>query len=185
MLIDAAKGIEPQTRKLFAVCRQRGIPIFTFMNKLDRPAREPLDLLDELENILGIGAFPVNWPLGDGEDFRGVYDRMTRQIHLFERTEHGQKRAPVQVRDIHDPALAEWMSPDRYRKFVEDVELLDVAGEAFEAERVIEGQVTPVFFGSAVTNFGVESSRSRRTWTRSTGTGWRSCASSPAASSGT
>jgi peptide chain release factor 3 len=156
MIIDAAKGIEPQTKKLFAVCRQRGIPIFTFMNKMDRPALEPLDLLDELENVLGIGAFPINWPIGDGPDFRGVYDRLGRQIHLFERTEHGQRRAPVQVRDIHDATLAEWMSVERYRKLVDEIELLDIAGEGFDRERLDEGQVTPVFFGSAVTNFGVE-----------------------------
>src|SRR5213082_1827135 len=94
MLIDATKGIEPQTKKLFAVCRQRGIPIFTFVNKMDRPGREPIDLLDELANVLGIGAFPVNWPIGDGDEFRGVYDRLAHEIHLFERTEHGQRRAP-------------------------------------------------------------------------------------------
>src|SRR5438876_4880230 len=123
MLIDAAKGIEPQTKKLFAVCRQRGIPIFTFINKLDRPAREPIDLLDELENVLGIGAFPVNWPIGDGDEFRGVFDRLAHEIHLFERTEHGQRRAPVHVRDVHDAAVAEWMSAARYERLCEEIEL--------------------------------------------------------------
>jgi len=97
MVIDAAKGIEPQTRKLFEVCRQRGVPIFTFMNKCDRPMREPLALLDELERGLGLGAFPVNWPIGMGAEFQGVYDRRSRQMHLFERTVGGQFRAPVEV----------------------------------------------------------------------------------------
>src|SRR6202035_684272 len=105
MLIDAAKGVEPQTRKLFAICRARRIPLFTFVNKLDRPARDPLELLDELENVLGIGAYPVNWPLGNGETFRGVYYRTTRALHVFERTEHGAKRAPVSVAGVHDEQL--------------------------------------------------------------------------------
>ncbi len=93
MLIDAAKGVEPQTKKLFAICRERGIPLFTFMNKMDRPSRDPLELLDELESVLGIGAFPMNWPLGSGDEFRGVYDRQSRTVHLFERTAHGATRA--------------------------------------------------------------------------------------------
>ncbi len=102
MVIDAAKGIEPQTRKLFEVCRQRGVPIFTFINKCDRPMKDPLALLDELERVLGIGAFPVNWPVGNGFEFRGVFDRQTRQMHLFERTVGGQYRAPVQVGGLAD-----------------------------------------------------------------------------------
>ncbi|MCX7008165.1 MAG: GTP-binding protein, partial [Kiritimatiellaeota bacterium] len=97
MVIDAAKGIEDRTRKLFEICRLRGIPIFTFMNKMDRPAQHPLELLDELERVLGIGAFPVTWPLGSGEDFRGVYDRLEKKLHLFERTARGRHRAPVRV----------------------------------------------------------------------------------------
>src|SRR3954447_6688434 len=103
MVIDAGKGIEPQTRKLFEVCRRRGVPIFTFMNKCDRPTREPLGLLDELEAVLGIKAFPVNWPIGNGSDFKGVYDRLTRQVHLFERTVGGAYRAPVAIGGIGDP----------------------------------------------------------------------------------
>jgi peptide chain release factor 3 len=106
MLIDAAKGVEPQTRKLFAICRARRIPLFTFINKMDRPSRDPLELLDELENVLGIGAYPMNWPLGSGPTFRGVYDRETHDVHLFERTEHGAKRAPVSVADVRDPRIA-------------------------------------------------------------------------------
>src|SRR5579862_9990151 len=105
MVIDAAKGIEPQTRKLFEVCRQRGIPIFTFMNKMDRPAKDPLSLLDELESVLGIAAYPVNWPLGDGSDFRGVFDRQGKLVHFFERVPGGEYRAPVSVHGLSDPLV--------------------------------------------------------------------------------
>src|SRR5580700_5188278 len=110
MLIDAAKGVEPQTRKLFAICRERGIPLFTFMNKLDRPSRDPLELLDELESVLGIGSFPMNWPLGNGEEFKGVYDRHTRMVHRFERASHGATRAAVSVTDVTDPQLRSLVS---------------------------------------------------------------------------
>src|SRR5205823_542152 len=115
MLIDSAKGVEAQTKKLFHVCRQRGIPIFTFVNKLDRPGREPLDLLAELEAVLGISSVPVNWPIGDGSEFRGLYDRRSGAVHLFERTEHGARRAPVHVADLHDPALETLLGPERWR----------------------------------------------------------------------
>src|SRR5436853_721802 len=107
MIIDAGKGIESQTRKLFEVCRQRGVPIFTFMNKCDRPTREPLALLDELERVLGIGAFPVNWPIGTGIDFKGVFDRLEKQVHLFERTVGGAYRAPVEIGTFDDPVIRE------------------------------------------------------------------------------
>src|SRR5687768_4450062 len=110
MVIDAGKGIESQTRKLFEVCRQRGIPIFTFMNKLDRPARDPLALLDELERVLGLHAYPVNWPLGDGQDFRGLFDRQTKQVHFFERVPSGAYRAPVSVHDLADPIVRDQMA---------------------------------------------------------------------------
>jgi peptide chain release factor 3 len=156
MLIDAAKGVEPQTRKLFAICRARRIPLFTFINKLDRPARDPLELLDELENILGIGAYPVNWPLGNGENFRGVYDRTSRALHVFERTEHGAKRAPVSVSDVGDERIRALVDEHTYREFIDGIELLEGAGADFDAAAVLRGDVTPVFFGSAVTNFGVE-----------------------------
>jgi peptide chain release factor 3 len=156
MVIDAAKGIETQTRKLFEVCRRREIPIFTFMNKLDRPARDPLELLDELESILGIGAFPMNYPLGTGIDFRGVYDRITRQVHLFERTTGGSFKAPVEVFDVHDPLFRDRLNEENYIKFVEELEMLDTAGENFNRDAVLEGKLTPVFFGSAINNFGVQ-----------------------------
>jgi peptide chain release factor 3 len=156
MVIDAGKGIEGQTRKLFEVCRQRGVPIFTFMNKLDRPARPPLELCDELESVLGIHACPMNWPLGDGPEFKGVYDRQTRQVHLFERTPSGTYRAPVHVSDIHDETVRQVMVPDVYQRVCHELELLDGAGATFNLEQVLAGQLTPVFFGSAANNFGVQ-----------------------------
>jgi len=156
MVIDAGKGIESQTRKLFEVCRRRGVPIFTFMNKLDRPARPSLDLLDELESVLGIHAFPLNWPLGDGPRFRGVYDREHKQVHLFERTVHGAYRAPVSVKGIEDPAVKDAMEEATYRQVCDELELLEGAGADFDQAAVLAGKLTPVFFGSAANNFGVQ-----------------------------
>jgi peptide chain release factor 3 len=156
MVIDAGKGIETQTRKLFEVCRQRGVPIFTFMNKCDRPTREPLALLDELEKVLGIGAFPVNWPIGNGPDFKGVFDRRAKQVHLFERTVGGQFRAPVSMGDFSDPFIRERVDEATYHKVAEELGMLDSAGESFDEEKVLSGTVTPVFFGSGVNNFGVQ-----------------------------
>ena len=156
MVIDAAKGIEPQTRKLFEVCRQRGVPIFTFMNKCDRPMKDPLALVDELERVLGIGAFPVNWPIGDGFDFRGVFDRQTSQMHLFERTVGGKFRAPVSVGGVDDPAVRGQLDDTTFNKTVEELEMLETAGEVFDDAAVLAGKSTPVFFGSASNNFGVQ-----------------------------
>jgi peptide chain release factor 3 len=156
MVIDASKGIESQTRKLFEVCRQRGIPIFTFMNKLDRPARDPLSLLDELESVLGIHAYPVNWPLGDGAEFRGVFDRQAKQVQFFERVPNGAYRAPVSVHDLSDPIVREQMAEDVYRRVVDELAMLTGAGASFDHKAVLEGKLTPVFFGSAVNNFGVQ-----------------------------
>jgi peptide chain release factor 3 len=156
MVIDAGKGIEAQTRKLFEVCRLRGVPIFTFMNKMDRPSRPPLELLDELESVLGIQAMPLNWPMGDGPEFRGVYDRERKQVHLFERTSLGAYRAPVAVRDIDDDLVRETMDPAVYRRVCEELSLLEGAGSAFDLAAVQAGTLTPVFFGSAANNFGVQ-----------------------------
>ncbi len=156
MVIDAGKGIEPQTKKLFEVCRQRGVPIFTFMNKCDRPTRDPLELVDELERVLGIGAFPVNWPIGNGFEFRGVFDRQTSQMHLFERTVGGQYRAPVSVGDINDPAVRGQLDEQTFARTVEELQMLETAGEVWDDEAVLAGQSTPVFFGSASNNFGVQ-----------------------------
>lgn len=156
MVIDAGKGIESQTRKLFEVCRRRGVPIFTFMNKLDRPTREPLSLLDELESVLGIGACPVNWPLGTGFDFKGVYDRRQKQVNLFERTSLGAYRAPVQVTGLDDPVLREKLDPPVYKQVLEEIEMLEGAGTGFDPGAILAGEITPVFFGSAMNNFGVQ-----------------------------
>lgn len=156
MLIDAAKGVEPQTRKLFAICRERKIPLFTFINKMDRPSRDPLDLLGEMESVLGIGAFAMNWPLGSGPTFKGVYDRESHELHLFERSAHGAKRATQRVTDAHDAQLRDLVDDETHARFIEEIELLDGAGEAFDQAAMLRGEITPVFFGSAVTNFGVQ-----------------------------
>jgi peptide chain release factor 3 len=156
MVIDAGKGIEPQTRKLFEVCRRRGVPIFTFMNKCDRPTKDPIALLDELESVLGIGAFPVNWPFGNGPEFRGVYDRLEKKLHLFERTKGGMREAPVQVMGLDDPAITSRIDADVYRQGRDELEMLEGAGAEFDRDRVLAGEITPVYFGSAANNFGVE-----------------------------
>jgi peptide chain release factor 3 len=156
MVIDAGKGIEAQTRKLFEVCRRRGIPIFTFMNKLDRPAKDPLALLDELERVLGIAACPINWPLGDGPEFRGVFDRRANLVHFFERVPGGEYRAPVSVHGLSDPVVKESMLTQVYDHTVEELSMLDGAGATFDHQKILRGELTPVFFGSAVNNFGVQ-----------------------------
>ncbi|MDF1552874.1 MAG: peptide chain release factor 3 [Deferrisomatales bacterium] len=156
MLIDCAKGVEAQTRKLFEVCRLRAIPIFTFVNKLDREGRPPLEILSELEEVLGIGACPLYWPLGMGQRFRGVYDLRRRQVLLYEAEKHGQKKARSRVAGPDDPAIAGLLSPWDYQAFRDEVALLEGAGEALDLPAVLRGEQTPVFFGSAVTNFGVE-----------------------------
>ncbi|MFZ4765474.1 MAG: peptide chain release factor 3 [Roseimicrobium sp.] len=156
MVVDAGKGIEAQTLKLFEVCRRRGVPIFTFMNKLDRPARPPLELLDELERVLGIHSCPLNWPLGDGVDFKGVFDREHNQVHLFQRTTGGAHRAPVSVKGIHDDAVRDTLPPLVYAQVCDDLALLDGGGAEFSVEKIRAGELTPVFFGSAMNNFGVQ-----------------------------
>ncbi len=156
MVLDAARGIEPQTLKLFEVCRRRRTPIFTFVNKLDRPARHPLELLDEIERVLGLQTYPLNWPIGDGPDFRGVYDRTSGTVHLFERTEHGARRAPVWVADLGDRSLDAAVGSAAAERLREEIALLDLAGVPFDVDAVLAGQLTPVAFGSALTNFGVQ-----------------------------
>ena len=157
MVIDAAKGIEPQTRKLFRVCALRGIPIFTFINKLDREARDPFDLLDELEKEFGIGTYPVNWPIGCGRDFRGVFDRRKRCIEVFDEFHRGRERLQAIECDVTDVAkMDELIGSYAREKLVEQIELLDVASYEFDLERVRSGKLSPVFFGSALNNFGVE-----------------------------
>ncbi len=156
MLIDAAKGLEPQTRKLFEVCRLRGLPIFTFVNKLDRPGREPLELLDEIEQELGLQTYAVNWPIGMGDRFKGVFDRRNQQIHLFERSAHGAREAKDTVVDLGDPRIEQLLEKDLFYQLKEDLELIEGVGSELDLEVVHQGKMTPVFFGSAMTNFGVQ-----------------------------
>ena len=155
MVMDAAKGIEPQTLKLFEVCRQRGIPIFTFINKMDRPARDPLDLLDEIKKVLGMEPVPMNWPVGDGPNFRGVYDRESKGVYLFERTERNERMASEEFMPLEDLVRNKVLSEVRYTELAESIHLLDEVGVVFDHESVLKEKQTPVFFGSAVTNFGV------------------------------
>ena len=159
MVIDAAKGVEPQTRKLFKVCLLRDIPIFTFINKMDREARNPYDLLDEIEYELGIKTYPMNWPIGCGKEFKGVYDRNKKEIIAFRANDemaNGQRQVAAIEADLSDPNLAELIGEDHRQTLVDDVELLDGAGYEFDLEAVRHGRLSPVFFGSALTNFGVE-----------------------------
>lgn len=158
MLIDGAKGVEPQTIKLFQVCRRRGIPIFTFVNKMDRAARSPFDLMDELEKVLGIFSSPVNWPIGTDGDFKGVYQRLDQKILFFDQdqADHGSSKVREMAVDLEDPQLADLLGEAHYRQLQEDIELLNIAGDTLDRERVLKGTLTPLFFGSAITNFGVE-----------------------------
>jgi len=156
MVLDAARGIEPQTLKLFQVCKLRKIPILTFINKMDRDGKDPLELLDEIESVLHITPVPMNWPVGTGPWFQGVYDFERSQVLRFERTEHGQRRAPVHVTGLDDVALAGLLGEAAWKELQEQAELLAVAGSRFDAPLFLRGEVTPVFFGSALNNFGVE-----------------------------
>ena len=156
MVLDAAKGVEPQTRKLFDVCRQRGIPIFTFINKMDRPARDPLGLLDEIETVLGMKPVPVNWPIGDGDRFLGVYERGSEQVHLYDRTVHNQTISPEYITSIEDPIIEETLSDYQFEELHLNLGLIEEMGMDFDYEAFLQEKQTPVYFGSALTNFGVQ-----------------------------
>ncbi|WP_075719078.1 peptide chain release factor 3 [Roseburia sp. 499] len=156
MVIDGSKGVEAQTRKLFKVCVMRHIPIFTFINKMDRDANDTFDLLDEIEKELGIATCPINWPIGSGKNFKGVYDRNTRKVKIFEDTLKGTKEGTEREFDIEDSALEEIIGADYKAQLLEEIELLDGASAEFDMELVSKGELSPVFFGSALTNFGVE-----------------------------
>ena len=157
MVIDAAKGIEPQTRKLFKVCAMRDIPIFTFINKMDREARDPFDLLDELEREFGIGTYPMNWPIGCGPKFKGVYDRYKKTLLSFGDSHRGRDRIHGIDLDISDTAkLDELVGENQRIEFCEQIELVEAAGGDFDLEKVRHGKLSPVFFGSALNNFGIE-----------------------------
>lgn len=157
MLIDAAKGVEAQTVKLFHVCKLRGIPIFTFINKMDRASRDPFDLIDEIETVLGIQSYPMNWPIGIDGDFQGIYNRLKSRIELYGGAgDHGTKVVKSHSGSVDDPALTGILESHYHDKLKEDIELLDMAGDEFDIEKVKKGQLTPIFFGSAMNNFGVQ-----------------------------
>ena len=156
MLIDAAKGVEEQTVKLFKVCRMRGIPIFTFVNKMDRAAKDPFALMEEIEQVLGVRACPVNWPIGVDGDFQGVYHRDEKTVELYFGGDHGKTKAGKTVISIDDPAFETALDKHYRERLHDEIELLDEAGDAFDLAAVRRGELTPMFFGSAVTNFGVE-----------------------------
>lgn len=156
MLIDAAKGVEEQTIKLFKVCRMRNIPIFTFVNKMDRAAKDPFTLMEELENVLGIRTCPLNWPIGIHGDFQGVYHRNSKQIELYTGGDHGKQKVQSNLIDISDPEIENHLEEHYIDILKNEVELLDEAGDNFDLDAVLKGQLTPLFFGSAITNFGVE-----------------------------
>ena len=157
MVIDAAKDIEPQTRKLFKICAMRHIPIFTFINKLDREARSPYDLMEQLENEFGIGTYPMNWPIGCGQDFKGVYDREKKEILAFNEFHRGQSKIrAIECTLDETEKLDELIGPRLRQSLADDIELLDGAGYDFDIDEVRKGRLSPVFFGSALNNFGVE-----------------------------
>ena len=157
MVIDAAKGIEPQTRKLFKICAMRHIPIFIFINKLDREARSPYDLMEQLENEFGIGTYPMNWPIGCGQDFKGVYDREKKEILAFNEFHRGQSKIrAIECTLDETEKLDELIGPRLRQSLADDIELLDGAGYDFDIDEVRKGRLSPVFFGSALNNFGVE-----------------------------
>lgn len=156
MVIDASKGVEAQTKKLFKVCVMRNIPIFTFINKLDREAKDPFELIDDIEEVLGIRTCPINWPIGCGKEFKGVYDRASKKIHSYSAGHAGMKEVDSHIISFDDNAAKDDIGEILYSKLLEDIELLDGASDELDMERVNKGKLSPVFFGSALTNFGVE-----------------------------
>lgn len=156
MVIDASKGVEAQTKKLFKVCLLRKIPIFTFINKMDRTAMDPFELMEHIEKELGIHTYAMNWPIGSGKEFQGVYERDNQRIIAFHGGDHGQKAADVQEGSLDDESFRDILGDHFFEKLREDSELLDIAGTEFDLDSVSQGELTPVFFGSALTNFGVQ-----------------------------
>ena len=154
MVIDGSKGVEAQTRKLFKVCAMRHIPIFTFINKMDRDAMDMFELLDDIEKELGIATCPINWPIGSGKNFKGVYDRANQQVHVFSDTEKGTKEGEDTVLNMEE--AEKYVGEELFAQLNDEIELLDGASAEFDQEQVDKGLLSPVFFGSALTNFGVE-----------------------------
>src|SRR6185295_8554561 len=157
MVLDAAKGVEPQTLKLFEVCKAHALPVLTFVNKLDQPALDPFALLDQIEQVLGLAASPMNWPLGDGQDFKGVYDLKANSILFYERSERrGRRTAPVGVTSPDDPEVTELLGERRQKALIEAAGIIGGAGTPFDHDAYLNARQTPVFFGSAINDFGVE-----------------------------
>ena len=156
MVIDCAKGVEEQTKKLFKVCKMRGIPIFTFINKMDRAGKDPFELLEEIEKVLEIESYPMNWPVGENGVFRGVYNRHKAQFEIFEGMHHGQKQIPLVTGDLESDVLRDLLGAASHDQLCSDIELISEAGNVFNHKKVLKGELTPVYFGSAMTNFGVE-----------------------------
>jgi peptide chain release factor 3 len=156
MLVDAAKGLEPQTRKLFEVCRMRNLPTFTFVNKLDRPSMDPHEICDQIEAEFGIDCYPIVWPIGCGDRFRGVYERSTRLVHLFNRASRGKKAEDLPTIPVDDEQLMDLLEDELYLQLLEDIDILDSMGHEYDYDRVMGGELSPMFFGSAMSNFGVE-----------------------------
>jgi peptide chain release factor 3 len=156
MVLDAAKGVEDQTRKLFAVSKRHRLPMLTFVNKMDTHGRDPLELIDEIESVLGVHAAPMNWPIGMGDRFRGVYHLHDHEVLLYERHLQGQRRAPVEVSDRLDPRLVELVGESSHKEFLESSALVAAAGASFDREEYLAGRQTAVYFGSALHNFGLE-----------------------------
>jgi len=155
MLIDVVKGVEAQTIKLFKVCRKRGIPIFTFINKLDRYGKDPLDVLKEIEDVLGINSYPMNWPVGMGKEFCGIYDRQKKTLELYH-SDIEREIVQADERGLEDPKIIERLDSATYRKLCDDIELLDIAGDSYDEEKIEQGLLSPIFFGSALSNWGVQ-----------------------------
>ena len=156
MVLDAAKGIEAQTLKLFEVCRTRRLPVLTFINKLDQPSKDPFELMDEIERVLGVAAAPMNWPLGDGGDFRGVYDLESHSLILYERQKSGTRNEPVAVTNPADARVGEMVGERRQQELIEAVAIITGAGTRYDEAAYRAERQTPVFFGSALNDFGVE-----------------------------
>lgn len=156
MLIDGAKGVEAQTIKLFHVCKLRGIPIFTFVNKMDRASKDPFELMEEIERVLGIRSYPMNWPIGTDGDFKGVYNRKLGQVELFEGGNHGQTAVTSIKGRVDDHTFADLLGDHYHKRLCDEIELLDMAGDEFDRNKINNGELTPMFFGSAMTNFGVQ-----------------------------
>lgn len=157
MVIDASKGVEKQTRKLFEVCRLRQIPVLTFINKMDMPGRDPLDLMNEVEEVLQIHSSAINWPIGSGKEFIGVVDRSTQECLFFTKTAAGgAQKALIERVPLKSEAAKNKLTPENYQQLLDELDLLENAGNSFSKEQFLAGQVTPIFFASALTNFGVE-----------------------------